>query len=464
MSTYFYDEQIRRYILQFIRVFSDISVQSTDQNGNTILKTVPVKYGDPSRLVAHVIRNNSENTALPTPMMSAWIQNISPAPNRRVDPYGTNTKQISERKYNYTSGEYENEAGMSYNITRMSPIPYDMKFQLDIWTSNTSQKLQIWEQIGIWFNPSIVLQHTQNPLDWTSLFEIELTETIWTNRSVPAGSEEEKDICSFVFNVPIFLSPPALVDRRKRVEQIVTSMFEVNGLSDIEINNKLLDPVRSCFPELDQMIITPGDHKVSIGIDSNPNELLLLNSHGVADPSLSWRELISLYGELDENSSVVILKTEDNIESEDGDIYGKIQYHPTKDNILVYTIDQDTLPTTIPISPVDNIIDPTKKYPGNGLPVATVGQSYILTSEDSGPVIVPQNTGTNPWGNLVAKSNDIIYYNGTEWLIIFTAENEEFDQYIELTDGTHLRYTNDGWIYTYLGEYHQGYFRIKLSC
>lgn len=461
MSTFFYDEQIRRYLLQFIRVFADLKVQSTDSAGNTVLKRVPIRYGDASRIVEHTIRNNSENTLLPSPMMSAWIQNISMAPERRLDPSHVSQKSFTEQSYN--NSEYTGEAGMQYSVTRMMPVPYNATFQLDIWTTNTTQKLQLWEQISVWFNPSIVLQQNQNPLDWTSIFEIKLIETIWSNRSIPTGPDSERDVCSFIFNVPLWISPPALLDRKKHIEQIVTSIFDTAGLTIDDIDTQLLDPVRSCFPELDQTVIAPGDYKTSIGIDSAPNELLLLNSHGIADPSLSWKTLLEEYGELEEGISRMLLKTNNNLDSEEGDIYGNISYHPTQDNILLFDIDTDTLPSTLPFSPVNKIIDPLSKYPGNGLPAAAAGQSYLLISDDNSDNIIPENTGTNPWGSLSARSNDIIMFDGTNWNVIFDSSTEEVNQYTQMIDGTHYRFTNQGWVYTYLGEYNPGYFRIVLG-
>ena len=58
---YFYDEQIRRYILQFIRLFSEFSVKmGKDDAGNDLFQKIPVRYGDPSRVTAHVMKQNSE--------------------------------------------------------------------------------------------------------------------------------------------------------------------------------------------------------------------------------------------------------------------------------------------------------------------------------------------------------------------------------------------------------------------
>ena len=49
---YFYDKQIRRYIQQFIRLFSGFSVQmgKNEESGLPVFHKVPVRYGDINRM------------------------------------------------------------------------------------------------------------------------------------------------------------------------------------------------------------------------------------------------------------------------------------------------------------------------------------------------------------------------------------------------------------------------------
>ena len=54
------------------------------------------------------------------------------------------------------------------------PSPYKITFSADIWSTNTEQKLQIWEQLVVFFNPSFEIQTTDNYIDWTSLSTITL--------------------------------------------------------------------------------------------------------------------------------------------------------------------------------------------------------------------------------------------------------------------------------------------------
>jgi hypothetical protein len=60
MAQYFYDNQIRRFLVQFARIFSNWYVtKGKDPAGNEILIRVPIQYGDQSRQASTVIANNS---------------------------------------------------------------------------------------------------------------------------------------------------------------------------------------------------------------------------------------------------------------------------------------------------------------------------------------------------------------------------------------------------------------------
>ena len=149
---FFYDEQVRRFLLQFIRAFSNFQVEyGKDRNGNTTLITVPVRYGDATRQVSSILRGNSENAIIPTPMMSAYVTAMEYSRERVQEPYWVDKKHIRMRKYNQDTGQYTTEQGNAFTVERLMPVPYDLSMNLDIWTSNTTQKLQLLEQILVFY-------------------------------------------------------------------------------------------------------------------------------------------------------------------------------------------------------------------------------------------------------------------------------------------------------------------------
>jgi len=76
-QTHFYDEQIRRYILQFIRIFSGFTVKTGKKMNDGVTDyyiRTPARYGDVSRMAATIMKRNSENIINSAPFISCWIQ------------------------------------------------------------------------------------------------------------------------------------------------------------------------------------------------------------------------------------------------------------------------------------------------------------------------------------------------------------------------------------------------------
>jgi hypothetical protein len=195
------------------------------------------------------------------------------------------------------------------------------------------------------------------------------------------------------------------------------------------------------------------------------DEITLLNEYGQADPTLSWQDLIQKYGQITPNISKIRLKLDPDLDSTDNDIIGGIAQDLTRQNVLFFTPDIDTLPGTT-ILPILDIIDPTEVFPGNGLPAAVAGQRYLLTSADSAgeEPAIPPNVATSPWGQfIIAYPNDIIEFNGVSWVVIFDSQNSVGKNYV-INNSNSTQYTFDStirvWTYTYYAVYNPGYWRI----
>lgn len=450
---YFYDSQFERYLLQFMRIFSDISVRTgPNENGAYTLKRIPIVNGAMSRHVANILKNGSENTMISTPMFSAYIKEIELDPARRAD--STFTHPISRAHREFTNGQYTSKSGNRITIERFMPVPYKLTMMLDILTSNIQTKMQILEQILTIFNPMLQLQQNSNFADWSRLFEVELSNVNWSGNSLPIGADDSKEIATLTFSVPIWINPPALVTQTRRIEQIVTNINSVSNIPADDFLKDIYDPFSEYDP-LTQIIVTPENYCISIGIDSNNNELLLLNQYGSKDTKLGWSKLLDLYGSI-KIGTKVILKTNSNIEESDGEIIGTIELTDEKD-IVRFTVDEDTLPTANYI--FNSIIDPTEEIPGDILPLPVAGTKYLLTTEHiTGDYII---TPGGYWG-IFANVNDIIEFNGTAWTVIFNSQSNTETKYaIDVSSNNHYTFKENEWTYTYLGKYFPGYWRIE---
>ena len=140
---FFYDGQIRRYITQVIRLMSSFSYKDGDGG----LRTIPVMYGDISRQVSHIIRDNSENKLPSVPRMGIYVTGLEMDRTRLSDSSFVSKIHVRERAYDANNEEYLNTQGKNVTVERLMPTPYTLTLNCDIWTSNTEQKLQIWNKL-----------------------------------------------------------------------------------------------------------------------------------------------------------------------------------------------------------------------------------------------------------------------------------------------------------------------------
>jgi len=449
-----------------MRIFSDIKVRNgPDANGLYTIQRIPIMYGDPSWMVAQLIKGASENTMIPSPIFSAYIDSIKMNDKRRQDSQYVGKVSTVEREFNKETQSYGSGPGVRQDVERYMPVPYDITFKLDVWTTNTTTKLQIFEQIAVIFNKSVQLQQNSNILDWTSIFEVWMEDFTWSNRSIGTVTGDERDVMSFKFKVEGWINPPAKLKRSGLIAEIVTNVFNVADVNEVELSlQNREDYFRNCFNGIPiQIITTVGNYRISVARAISGDEITLLNEFGQVDPALSWESLFQKYGQISPNITSIRLKLDPNIDVTDSDIIGYIEQDPTRQNVLLFSPDIDTLPPTT-IMPIAAIIDPKEVWPGNVLPVAMPGQRYLLTSHDSAgeEPAIPPGVPTSPWGDtVVAYPNDVIEFNGIDWVVIFDSRNAVGKNYV-VNNSNSSQYTFDGvdWTYTYYGVYAPGYWRV----
>jgi hypothetical protein len=470
-TQFFYDQQIRRFLLQFARIFSNFDVeygtnqfgQGPDSEQDTLVR-VPVRYGDSSRQAQTIIQNNSANDMPSTPLMTFYITDLKYDRPRMQEPYFISKIAVRQRTYDPDTETYETTQGNAFTIERLMPVPYELTINLDIWTSNTNQKFQILEQILTLFNPSLEIQSTDNYIDWTSLTVLYLKDTRWSSRSIPIGTDNPIDVATLSFTLPIWITPPAKVKKLGVIERIIASVYDAQGdLNNAITNSDLLLGTRQRF--------TPFGYQVLL-ID---NKLQALRPQQVIDepnasltppdspPSnLLWHSVVGMYGTLRPGISYISLDQPDGTE-----VTGTVAYDPTDDRFLLFTVDEGTVPPNT-LDPVNAVIDPLISGPGSGLPAPAAGQRYLLT-QDTGSYTNPGTTNPDAWVGtsgqpLVARRNDIIIYDGTRWQIYFdSGSSPDNIQYVtNITTEIQYRWTGTAWVKSYQGLYAGGMWSLTL--
>ncbi len=461
---YFYDAQCRRYLTQFMRAMSNFSYK--DAKGQLV--QIPVRYGDMNRQVAQILRKNSENTIPSAPFIACYIKDLQFDRPRMQDPTFISKLQIREREFDSANDEYLNVQGANYTVERLMPTPYLATFNADVWTTNLDQKLQLWEQIVVLFNPSLEIQSTDNYIDWTSLSLLELTGQNWSSRSIPQGLEQDIDILTLTFSAPIWITPPAKIKKLGIITKIIAN---IHAIAPGTIESNFIDPNMVEFldePD-EKVVVTPGNYDLLVL--NNVATLIKRNGKGdEIDVNLpqnkgSWYRLLDMYpGKFKAGLSQLRFTKPDNTE-----IVAYVSLDPYDDTKMLLNIDSDTVPTNTIISgrgTVDAIVNPETFNPIN----KTTGIRYLILEDINinDKFGTPGYDGPDAWKNssgtdFQAYANDIIEWNGTSWNIVFNSTQTSTVTYITNSyTGIQYKWSNGSWSKSFEGVYDQLLWRLVL--
>jgi hypothetical protein len=461
---HFYEGQIRKFVTQFIRVLSNFSIEVGKGKDNEIkLRQVPVIYGDMTRQVANIIKNNSENFLQSAPRIAAYISGLEYDRERMQNPYHIEKQHLKERAFDETTKQYTEKLGAGYTIEKVMPSPFRLNVTADIFSTNTDMKLQIMEQILYLFNPDFEIQKTDNYIDWTSLSYIELTGVTFSSRTIPVGADTEIDVATMQFSMPIWLSPPVKVSKLGVIQKIIMSIYDDDG----GINKGLIDGSL-----ISRSYITPKQYHVLL----TGNQLRLLGTTGANTgtggkgfhtnvdhgskldpftsygPPLNWKTILNQYGKITNGVSQIKLQT-----PEGKEIVGTIAESTLDDSILLFNIDTDTIPSnTATLPTVNKIVNPLTFDPGSSV---ANGTRYLLIDN--------LGDSTSAWGDIEASVNDIIQYNSStsKWSVVFDASDPDSTQHYVTNLHTGIQYKWNGleWLKSYEGVYIAGKWTMVLD-
>ena len=458
---HFYDRQIRRYLTQIIRMLSGF----TYKDGKSNLVQVPVMYGDLTRQVGSIIRDNSENKIPSAPRMSVYITELSMDTSRLSDSSYVNKINIRERAVDANGVEYLRKDGKNYTVERLMPTPYDLTVNVDIWTTNTDQKLQLIEQILMLFNPSLEIQTTDNYVDWTSLSVVNLENVTWSSRSIPTGTESEIDVSTLTFKTPIYISPPAKVKKLGVIQNIITAIFADNGLEiniddsayaqslvkdavifedEEAVPNKLSGKREALTSETTLVTTSHNNYDLIFLNDGAGGYYAQLLGKGVVGAE-TWTGYLKAIPQLFQPDI-----TELRLQRTGGyEIVGTVVINPLDETKLTVNIDVDTLPDDTYIqgrTGIDAIIDPLRANPkllaetnprilllgniGNVYRGTFTADTQILTIDTEYPF--QEVTGAKVWvnGTLVSAT----HYNGDSTVSPLVADSSANTYRIQFDD------------------------------
>lgn len=158
LGTYYYHEIIRKTIIAFGTLFNDIYIRHENRDGSVVDETkVGISYGPQQKFLAKIQEqaNLAKPIALNLPRLSFEMVTMQYDPSRKAGitqtfkaSDGTNLKKV------------------------FMPVPYNIGFELSIFSKLNDDALQIVEQILPYFQPSFNLT-------------IDLVQSIGEKRDIP---------------------------------------------------------------------------------------------------------------------------------------------------------------------------------------------------------------------------------------------------------------------------------------
>ena len=143
MFEYFYHERLRRTVIGFGSLFNDINIRHTDSSDNTVSELkVPLAYGPTQKFLARLeqVSDLNKSTQLSLPRMSFEMIGLN---------YDSSRKVSSTQTFISALGSDKKKVRKTF-----MPVPYNMAFELSIYSKLNDDMLQIIEQILPYFQPS----------------------------------------------------------------------------------------------------------------------------------------------------------------------------------------------------------------------------------------------------------------------------------------------------------------------
>ena len=228
---------------------------------------------------------------------------------------------------------------------------------------------------------------------------------------------------------------------------------------------------------MDTSKVVRTDADAVIGTTISDWDIVVLNSivqivdKGVVGTT-NWRKVLDAYPGIYQAGISRILLERSDMEST---VSGTFALNSLNENQIIVNWDADTIPTNTLINGVTNrgtvdyIIDPSTFNP---TAIKIAGLRLLILSDIGA---VGQVDGADAWkstggADLVAQTNDIIEWNGTQWNVLFDASaNANSDDSTvttiyttNLNTGVQYKWNGATWLLSFEGEYRKGTWNLSL--
>jgi len=188
---YFYNKSLRKLVVGFGSLFSNIYVEHPNQNDEVNTQIlVPITYAPQEKFIRRLLEPSSidNTTRIETqlPKLSYIMTNIQPDPSRRRN---INTPSLTRTTSNCSESP----------MVITEEVPVNIGFSLFIYTRHIDDTLQIVEQIMPYFNPQHVITMDLNEAKPGINIPITMVSNSITERYDGDFSNRRVNISSFNF-------------------------------------------------------------------------------------------------------------------------------------------------------------------------------------------------------------------------------------------------------------------------
>ena len=191
MFEYFYNKSLRKLVVGFGSLFSNIYVEHPNQNDEVNTQIlVPITYAPQEKFIRRLLEPSSidNTTRIETqlPKLSYIMTNIQPDPSRRRN---INTPSLTRTTANCAENP----------LVINEEVPVNIGFSLFIYTRHIDDTLQIIEQIMPYFNPQHMITMDLNEAKPGTNIPITMVSNSITERYDGDFSNRRVNISSFNF-------------------------------------------------------------------------------------------------------------------------------------------------------------------------------------------------------------------------------------------------------------------------
>ena len=238
MINYFFHDTLRKYQIAFGNLFKDIHVQRFDSDGNSTKDIrVPLTAAGKRKFFTHLQQSNVQHErphAITLPRIAFAMTDLVHDPERQLN-------KLNKWKHYNLSDDQVRFIG--------NPVPYNLSYDVTIWTKNIADSNQIVEQILPYFQPSLDITVNELP-EFGIKRDVPIVLESVSNELEDDLSEATDsiriNIWTLSFIVKAYLYPP--VKDIELIKRVMVNYFDYDGNVDDPYSYKLMTKDTSVIP------------------------------------------------------------------------------------------------------------------------------------------------------------------------------------------------------------------------